>query len=151
VNYFLDTNVLIAYIRQESVIHSIQRKYNLEGFGNRMYTSSVCIGELKSIGIQNNWGEKKIAAIEGIKEFVVVLENLDSKVVDRYAEIDAFSQGRLPEKPLNESARNMGKNDLWIAATASILDAILITTDNAFQHLHPLFLQVAHFELKSNI
>jgi len=36
---------------------------------------------------------------------------------------------------LNDSARNMGKNDLWIAATASILNAKLITTDKDFSHL----------------
>lgn len=34
------------------------------------------------------------------------------------------------------SARNMGKNDLWIAATASALDLTLLTTDRDFDHLH---------------
>jgi tRNA(fMet)-specific endonuclease VapC len=40
-----------------------------------------------------------------------------SKILDRYAEIDAFSQGKLVTKTLSMSSRNMGKNDLWIAAT----------------------------------
>jgi len=50
-------------------------------------------------------------------------------IIERYAEIDAFSQNKLPKIPLGLSARNMGKNDLWIAATASILEAKLLTTD----------------------
>ncbi len=40
------------------------------------------------------------------------------------------------------SAKNMGKNDLWIAATASVLSATLLTTDNDFSHLQDYFLQI---------
>jgi predicted nucleic acid-binding protein len=63
-------------------------------------------------------------------------------IVLRYGEIDAFSQGKLPDKPLSASARNMGKNDLWIAATASVLDAKLITTDADLGHLKTVFLDI---------
>jgi predicted nuclease of predicted toxin-antitoxin system len=31
----------------------------------------------------------------------------------------------------------MGKNDLWIAAIASVLKAVILTTDADFDHLHP--------------
>ena len=62
--------------------------------------------------------------------------------IERYAEIDAFSQGKLKDRPLSISARNMGKNDLWIAATASILNATLLTTDLDFNHLHNVFLNL---------
>ena len=40
------------------------------------------------------------------------------------------------------SARNMGKNDLWIAATALYFDMVLHTTDNDFDHLPPLGLRL---------
>lgn len=63
-------------------------------------------------------------------------------ILSRYAEIDAFSQNKLPAQPLSLTARNMGKNDLWIAATASILDAQLLTTDFDFDHLNGVFLNV---------
>jgi predicted nucleic acid-binding protein len=36
----------------------------------------------------------------------------------------------------------MGKNDLWIAATAYILDATLLTADGDFDHLNGSFLDV---------
>lgn len=40
------------------------------------------------------------------------------------------------------SARNMGKNDLWIAATAAMSEATLLTTDNDFDHLDGHYFKV---------
>lgn len=54
-------------------------------------------------------------------------------------------------KPLKMSARNMGKNDIWIAATASVLGAVLLTTDNDFDHLQDEFLQVDKIEIDKTI
>ena len=68
---------------------------------------------------------------------------LDTNILLHYLrEIDAFSQGKLKDRPISISARNMGKNDLWIAATASILNATLLTTDLDFNHLHNVFLNL---------
>jgi len=39
----------------------------------------------------------------------------------------------------------MGKNDLWIAATAKVADAILITIDSDFNHLNGKFIQVKKY------
>jgi tRNA(fMet)-specific endonuclease VapC len=39
----------------------------------------------------------------------------------------------------------MGKNDLWIAATAALLGAILITLDNDFNHLSSIFIEIDNF------
>jgi len=50
------------------------------------------------------------------------------QIIQRYSEIDAFSVGRDKARPLRsgQTARVMGKNDLWIAATASVLKAALL-------------------------
>ena len=40
--------------------------------------------------------------------------------------------------------RNMGKNDLWIAATARALNIPLLTTDADFSHLDGTFLELQH-------
>ena len=37
----------------------------------------------------------------------------------------------------------MGKNDLWIAATASVFDLTLLTMDKDFEHLNKEFLSRA--------
>ena len=75
----------------------------------------MTVGELYSLALQNNWGQKRIEQIGIIrKEFVKIDINYEP-TIQRYAEIDAFSQGKLKDRPLSMSARNMGKNDLWIA------------------------------------
>ena len=63
-------------------------------------------------------------------------------LIERYAEIDAFSHDKIIGRPLGMTARNMGKNDLWIAAITSILDATLLTTDKDFNHLHNQYLNL---------
>lgn len=55
-----------------------------------------------------------------------------------YILIDAWTHERSIASPRNapppKPARSMGKNDLWIAATAHASDAILPTTDIDFNH-----------------
>jgi len=41
----------------------------------------------------------------------------------------------------------MGKNDLWIAATASAFDIRLITTDKDFDHLKDQFIDLLYIDL----
>jgi predicted nucleic acid-binding protein len=41
----------------------------------------------------------------------------------------------------------MGKNDLWIAATAAAADLRLITTDKDFNHLKDVFVDLVEIEL----
>ena len=59
-----------------------------------------------------------------------------------YVNIDSFSQMRYSKTAKYEfkTPRNMGKNDLWIAATASLLNLTLVTTDNDFNHLNETFI-----------
>ena len=74
-------------------------------------------------------GKEKNSRFRGIS-FEISSYNIDTEeVVNRYAEIDVFSQGRLDGRKSNFTARNMGKNDIWIAAMASVLDAMLLRTD----------------------
>ena len=47
--------------------------------------------------------------------------------------------------PIPFSARNMGKNDLWIASTAFLFGLPLVTTDHDFDHLHPHLIEVIKF------
>ena len=117
------------------------------GLNNSSLVSIVTIGELKSFTLKNKWGKRRIQELEGFLLKFVIADINTENVVNRYAEIDAFSQGRLESKKSNFTARNMGKNDLWIAATASVLEATLLTTDNDFNHLHDEFLSVAKIDL----
>ncbi len=145
--YLLDTNIVIHYIRKSLLANTIDNLYAPLDIPNRAVISIVSIGELKSIVIKNKWGYRKLETMSQMLSQMITA-NIDKQdILNRYAEIDAFSQGRLESKKSNFSARNMGKNDLWIAATASVLNAILLTTDNDFDHLQDDFLQVAKIDL----
>ncbi|MCE7064280.1 type II toxin-antitoxin system VapC family toxin [Dyadobacter sp. CY326] len=145
--YVLDTNVILAYLRKHSIWDQIEKPFGLFETGTFMYIPSIVLGELKSLAIQNKWGAQRKLELQVLVNELVPVRTITDDIIERYAEIDAFSQGRLRERQLKGSARNMGKNDLWIAATASVLNATLITTDKDFDHLNAEFLNVARFEL----
>jgi tRNA(fMet)-specific endonuclease VapC len=146
--YLLDTNIIVAYLRKQPLWYRLEETFGFLEAGNDVVVPAVVVGELRSLGIQNSWGERKKDKLEEMTTRFVPFSVLTKDIVDRYAEIDAFSQGKLPGKRLDCSARNMGKNDLWIAAVASTLNATLITADRDFDHLNNQFLNVARFELK---
>ena len=105
------------------------------------WISAVSVGEIRSIAMQNRWGDKRLTQLNDfLHRFLIADVNIKT-LLHRYAEIDSFSQGNHPTIPTFFSARNMGKNDLWIAATASVLEATLLTTDSDFDHLNGTFLQ----------
>lgn len=54
-----------------------------------------------------------------------------AELLEAYAVIDAHSEA---------TGHSMGKNDVWIAATAHVTARRLLTTDRDFDHLHPSFL-----------
>ncbi len=147
--FLLDTNILIAYLREPNLTQEfVDNNFQPLDVANEAIISIVSVGEIKAIAIKNGWGKRKIERIERVLNQIIIADINTEETVNRYAEIDAFSQGRLESKKSNFSARNMGKNDIWIAATASVLDATLLTTDNDFDHLNNEFLTVAEIDLK---
>ncbi len=147
-NYLLDTNILLIYLREKQLAEIIDKQYKVLSYPNIPIISVVTVGELMSIAIQNNWGELRLARLnEFVKQFLIADINVES-VIQRYAEIDAFSQGKKPNQALKSSAKNMGKNDLWIAATASVLNIPLLTTDKDFSHLDNEFLKVIYIGIQ---
>jgi tRNA(fMet)-specific endonuclease VapC len=139
--YFFDTNIILAYLRQNRIADTVTAILILTET-NRVYISVVTIGEIWSIATQNNWGSARRTKLEELLDSYIQISVVENELLIRYAEIDAFSQNKLPNHPLGDSARNMGKNDLWIAASASLLSASLITTDKDFDHLHGRFIEV---------
>jgi len=146
-DYLLDTNIILTYIRQSKYTELIDSVYNPLGKENTAIISVVSVGEVKSLAIQNKWGERKLEQLEVLLNQFVIADINTETIVEKYAEIDAFSQGKLPSKSSNFTARNMGKNDLWIAATASVLNAQLLTTDKDFDHLKSEFLDFERIKL----
>lgn len=103
--------------------------------------------ELESFIAQHNWGKSKIDKLNKILEEITYIDisNTDQLLIDSYTEIDAFSKRKIQDKSgnlLNGPARKMGKNDLWIAATAYSLNIPLMTSDGDFDHLNNTLLKV---------
>ena len=143
----IDTCVLIHILRD-----TITGKKCLETISKidenpNIIISVVTKAEMESFALQNQWGAKKIEKLEQLLENIAVIDinHNDNFLLSEYSKIDSYSKGKGTDKKGNKmsgSARKMGKNDLWISATASALDIELITTDGDFDHLNETFIKV---------
>jgi predicted nucleic acid-binding protein len=129
--YLLDTNIIISIIRQKAELPPYSA------------ISIISVGELKALATKRKWGYQKRFTLEKILGEIPVF-GIELSLTDVYATVDAYSQGELLSDPLPSgiSARNMGKNDIWIAATALFYDAELHTFDNDFDHLPAIGLRL---------
>lgn len=141
-NYVLDTNIILLYLKDHPTKTLIEETYGPFLPENNPIISIVTVAEIRSIAAKNNWGEKRIKIVEEFMNELIVVEIRFNDLINAYAEIDAFSQGKLKDRPLKVTARNMGKNDLWIAATAHVTQSKLITTDRDFEHFAGEYFEV---------
>jgi len=141
-NFVLDTNIILHYLKDTN-----KKKWISENVGplqnrNVPIISVVSVAEIKALAAKNNWGNKRTLAIEEFLKELIIIDIKYNELIDAYVRIDTFSQVKSKEMLLNTSSRNMGKNDLWIAATALLTNSKLITTDSDFRHLDDTFFEV---------
>lgn len=146
--YFLDTGILLGYIRGAGYADYVEKHFAVSSPPNIAVISVVTAGEIQSLSLQFRWGDTKRKKLEDLLVKIPWMDINDNRLIEQYAEIDAYSQGKYDRKdtPKVFSPRNMGKNDMWIAATATVLNAILLTTDHDFDHLNPYFLEVKYID-----
>lgn len=146
--YLLDTGILVHYTRQSQLYKKIETDEGLTLPDCMPMISVVTEAEILSFAIQKNWGNPKILRIRSLlsKIIIVDINSSDNELLEAYSQLDAFSKGKLSGKPLGSSSITMGKNDLWIAATAKAADAKLLTIDNDFDHLDGKFIQVKKYQ-----
>ena len=147
--FVLDTNILVFYVREHEVCRLVEETCRLTEPDAFIILSVATQGEILSFAEQQHWNEKKMTALQRMLDalFIVDISGSDKKLLQAYADIDAYSQGELSRMSSPFSARNMGKNDLWIAATAHVTGATLVTTDSDFDHLEDVFLKLAKITL----
>jgi predicted nucleic acid-binding protein len=129
--YLLDTNVLLFLARGGRLGQDIDERFGLRTARQRPLVCVVSHGEVWVLARRNGWGEAKRAALRNLVDNVVTVDINHPRVIDAYVELDLVSQAH------RDGARNIGKNDLWIAAAARAAGATLLTTDNDFDHLIP--------------
>lgn len=127
--YLLDTNILLALVRGKQLGSLIDQRYRLSTQRNRPLVCIVSHGELRVLADLSGWAAPKREALRQALGQLVTVDIRSHTLVDAYVEIDVFSQ----KHP--QGSRNMGKNDLWIAAAAMASGARLLTTDRDFDHL----------------
>ena len=91
----------------------------------------VSEGELRSLAAQWKWGRQKLDQMEFVLGYFRTLCIHDPDIIRAYAMIDAYCES---------VGHPMGKNDVWIAATAAVTGATLLTTDRDFDRLAPKYL-----------
>jgi tRNA(fMet)-specific endonuclease VapC len=137
--FTLDTCTIIHLLRGTDAAKVAAIKAALSAGGHEPFIiiSIVTAAELRSFAMRNKWGPGKHKALEElIKKFLVVPIDNDA-IVNSYADIDLYSQGKHPlhASPRGYTSRNLGKNDLWIAATAAVTGSTLVTVDGDFDDL----------------
>lgn len=138
-DWLVDTNILIHVLRGSPLGRHVVDSLKFRARDRTPLLSVVSQGELFSFARHNRWGKQKLDLLEELlNELVIVDVVATSRVLhEAYAELDALG------RPLG---RKMGKNDLWIAATAAVNGALLLTTDKDFDHLSPAKLSVWWFD-----
>lgn len=130
--FLLDTNILVHLVRGDAIWQRIVAQYAPLLADPKPILSIVTVGEIRSLALQFGWQVARLNQMQfALTCFPTV--NIDHAVIlDAYAMLDAYALSR---------GHTLGKNDLWIAATAHVMSAILLTTDRDFDILHPMFVQ----------
>lgn len=147
----LDTNVLIQLVRGNNIGKEVQAFVNTLD-NPQVFISVVAKAEAESLVVQWGWGERNVKRLRDLMDSFICIDvdQQHRELLEAYILLDAFSQRKQPgpdgKMLKEETPRNMGKNDLWIAATAHALEATLLTTDGDFDHLNEVYLKVKKFK-----
>lgn len=134
-SYVLDTSSLLNLLRGKKLGELIDRTFGLRAAPYMHTLSIVTHAELWVLIERNGWGEERKATVEKALQEFVTIDVSGSQIVSAYRRVEAASVGI-----------TMGKNDIWIAATAMITGLPLITTDKDFNHLNGKLLEVHYVD-----
>ncbi|WP_283566295.1 PIN domain-containing protein [Hymenobacter sp. H14-R3] len=129
----LDTNIVLAYVRgHQPVMQVFEAAYPPQQYD--YIISVVTRAEMYVLARCNNWGPSKTDKMNELLNSYLQVRVDSEPLFEAYAQIDEFGQ-KNPNPLRATTARHMGKNDLWIAATANLYGAALATADKDFDHL----------------
>jgi len=143
-NLLFDTNVILYYLTKHSWASQLDQALKPFEKPQLAIISIVTEAEIKSLAIQRGWGDKKLNQLDEFLSLFLKVPIQSKDLIEAYSLIDSYSQHKngAHSYPKNFTSKNMGKNDIWIAATAKVTNALLITNDNDFDHLNDSFIKV---------
>ena len=143
--FLLDTGLLLGFSRSAKWAIKARTEFNLGDQEVMVFTSIICKGEILALAEKNGWGSKRRTHLEKVLNGIPTLDISKRTILDAYARIDAWTHGRPVTSPQNtpppKPAVPMTQNDLWIAATAHVSGAALLSTDKDFSHLDNIWLK----------
>jgi predicted nucleic acid-binding protein len=141
--FLIDTNVLLYYIRGRERFEKIESRLRLLSGDKLILISTVSLGEIHGFMQRQEWGEPRKERLQKILDhlYIIDISMQDIKLLEAYATVWNYSKNALPGKPLGRSI-GIGQNDVWIAATAIVTHATLVSSDKDFDHLDKTFLNL---------
>ena len=144
----LDTSLILHYMRGDATFRKVEEEHHLlTDPGSIILLSAISIGEIEGFFLRKNYGEKQTQRWRKLleKSIILSIDGRDEKLMQAYAEIQAYCQNNHPT--LNaEKSKTIGQNDMWIAATASVVNALLFTKDKDFVHLKEVFIDLVKID-----
>lgn len=135
--YLFDTNVLLVWARGGEHGRDIEKRFGANLVINPPLISIVNVAEIRVLANRNGWGDRRIRMLLELTQRCVIVD-IVPEIVDAYVKVEAASRRAA------QGSRTMGQNDMWIAATAKVASATLLTTDKDFDHLAGAFIAVEH-------
>ena len=133
----LDTSVVVDVARNNRSGQAILETYSLKSRIDRPLISVITTGEMLGIAKSQSWTSDKTKVLHELLSEFVKLE-LTPEVVEAYSDLVALCR---------QKNHTMGQqNDMWIAATAKVTGAVLLTGDSGFNWLNPQFIRVEYIE-----
>lgn len=147
--FLLDTSMLLGIITDTPWAQRTRSERNLDDPRTVVTTSVVCHGEIMAISERRKWSDKKREKLVKLLYEVPASGINRQPILNAYARINVWTHGGSvvdqpapPPKP----AVSMTDNDLWIAATAHVTDATLLSTDRDFEHLHSVWIDFIYVD-----
>lgn len=123
-----------------------ENNYNISDPQNISAISIATYAEIFSFAIRRNWGEdKKNKLNELLLKFPIIYIDKNQLAL-KFSEIDAYCQNKHSLNPPRFSAIKLSDNDIWIAASASLTNSVLISTDKDFIPLDKVFLNLLYID-----
>lgn len=132
--------------KETKIYETIEREERFNDEDYDVILPQAVLAEIMVLAKCRKWGSAKLKALKKLlEEFIYVIP--DQSVVDSYVMIDVYSSNKLEGNKLGKS-ETMGKNDLWIVATASATKSTLITMDRDFEHLIDKKIEGVYLDIK---
>lgn len=150
--FILDTGLLLGIIRNAQWAQRARSENGLDDSQTLLVTSVVCHGEIMALSERNQWGATKRANLAKLLHDIPAVGIKQQPILRAYARINAWSCGRsIADQPASppKPARKMRHNDMWIAATAQAIGAVLLSTDRDFEHLNDVWIDYVYVDQRN--